>query len=75
MEVMLRPYEACGGLAVGLENSICAKIVTFIDEHCVSIAGGPEKSICAKIMMQVFKECYCGVGMLSTEGPSSFFHG
>ena len=27
--------------------------------------------ICAKIVMSTFEVCYCGVGMLSTECPSS----
>ena len=29
--------------------------------------------ICAKIVMHMFGVCCCGVGMLSTEGPSSLF--
>ena len=29
MDVILRAYEACEGLAVGIENLICAELVTF----------------------------------------------
>ena len=68
MDVVLRAYKACGCLAVGAENSICAKIVTF----CVRLVGGTKNFICAKIVMHIFEVCCCGVGMLSTEGPSSF---
>ena len=44
----------------------------FLLTNTVSLAGGTEYYfICAKIVMYVFKQCYCGIGMLSTEGPSS----
>ena len=48
MEVVLRPYEACGALAIGAENLVCAKMVIFVNQECVSLEGGTIKLICAK---------------------------
>ena len=43
----------------------------FFNEKCVSLVGGASNLICVKIVMSTFEVCYCGVGMLSTECPSS----
>ena len=71
MKKLMRHQELCWGLVVGAQNFKCVKIVIFVNQHHVGLEGGAEDLICAKIIMYTFKECCCGVGVLSTQCLSS----
>ena len=59
------PNVACEHLAVGSKNLICFQILIFLSPNTVSLGGQNLVHMYAKIVMCMFKECYCGVGMLT----------